>query len=60
MCIIHMYVGSIHLLKNAEARMQEASLNGSENVMDKQSNIQKDTEYENRGPSTSNMNATAG
>ena len=51
MCIIHMYVGSIHLLKNAEARLQEASLDGSKNVTDKLSDIQTNTEYENRGPS---------
>ena len=38
-------------MKNAEARLQEASLDGSKNVTDKLSDIQTNTEYENRGPS---------
>ena len=37
--------------KNREAKLQEATMKGSKNVMDRKSDIQTNTEYENWGPS---------
>ena len=33
--------------KNREAKLQEATMEGSKNVMDRKSDIQTNTEYEN-------------